>query len=428
MDPVFIKSASRVLSGLPRGSTVYSGLSGGADSVCLLLVLSELCPRYGLSLAAVHVNHNLRGEESDRDQHFCEELCRRKNIPLSVFSVDVASYANRTGLSTETAARELRYRAFADAAGKDGYIATAHNLNDNAETVIFNMTRGTGLKGLCGIPPVRDNIIRPLLGVTRAEIEDYLKDNGQDHVTDSTNLTEDYSRNKIRKNVIPVLCEINSGFLHNIAGMTESLREDEYCLENISDEDFSAVRKRKIIKLIRDAGAEPDRDMIERVEELPKKGGKTQLCGDLFAYIENGELKTERIIPDKNAENFSAPLTCGETDFPGDKIVCVETIKISDIHNFLTNNAFDYDKIVSGAVIRTRRAGDRIMLPGENFHRELRKIYNSKKIPPHKRDTAVVIADDEGIVWAEYCGASARAVCGENTRTAAAVAVRRKNT
>ncbi len=415
MKDNFVKSADKVLRLTERGSTVYAGLSGGADSVCLLLLLKELCPQYGLSLEAIHIDHCLRGAESDRDREFCTELCRRENIPLTVFRVDVRSYSAEKGLSTETAARELRYARFREAAGRSGYIATAHNLNDNAETVLLNMTRGTGLRGLCGIPPVRGNIIRPLLEISRAEIEDFLTERGQGYVTDSTNLTDDYSRNRIRHSVLPVLMSINSGLLGNIAAMTASLREDEYCLENIGGNDFAAVRKRRIAALFRENGITVNRDRLERTDRVLTSGGKAHICGDIYAFTENGILKTEEIIHDENAENFAVPLREGEIPFAGNRTVCVEKIKISGVHKYLTNDLIDCDKIIGGAVLRTRREGDRIMLPGEDFHRKLRKLYNSRKVPPHRRDTAAVIADSEGIIWAEYCGVSARAACTADT-------------
>ncbi|MDE7293582.1 MAG: tRNA lysidine(34) synthetase TilS, partial [Oscillospiraceae bacterium] len=179
---------------------VVAALSGGADSVCLLLVLKKLRERLNFALSAVHINHNLRGEESDRDRDFCLRLCEREGIPIRVYSVNAAEYAEKKGYSTEEAARILRYDCFEKESERlsGALIATAHNMGDNTETVLFNLTRGTGVRGLGGIPYKRDNIIRPLLDVSREEIEKYLEAHGQDFVTDSTNLTDDYTRNRIR--------------------------------------------------------------------------------------------------------------------------------------------------------------------------------------------------------------------------------------
>ena len=174
-----VKETIEKFNMLKNGEQVTTALSGGADSVALALALKML----GYEVKAVHVNHHLRGEESDRDMKFCEDFCEKNNIPLDVCHVDVLEYAQKTGLSTETAARELRYQFFEKINGK---VATAHNLNDCVETTLFNLSRGTGLKGTCGIPPVRDNFIRPLADVTRVEIEIFLKEQDQPYVTDST--------------------------------------------------------------------------------------------------------------------------------------------------------------------------------------------------------------------------------------------------
>ena len=182
-------------------------LSGGADSVSLLLCLNEL----GYDVCACHVNHQLRGRESERDQQFCEELCKKLNIELSVHRIDVTAFCKENAVSIEEGARELRYRIFDSI--KADKICTAHTLSDCIETTVFNLARGTGLKGLCSIPPKRDRIVRPLINCTREEIIDYLKAKGQDFVTDSTNLTDEYTRNKVRHNIIPQLLRINPSLM-----------------------------------------------------------------------------------------------------------------------------------------------------------------------------------------------------------------------
>ncbi len=426
---IVLNEAEKMLKALPRGSRVVAGLSGGADSVCLLTVLNMLAPKLGFELYAVHVNHCLRGSESDGDCDFCVALCERIGVKLFVRRVDVKKYAAESGKSTEEAARDLRYGAFYEAAEEVGgaFVATAHNLNDNAETVIHNMTRGTGLKGLCGIPLRRDNIIRPLLNVSRADIEAFLAENGQDFVTDSTNLSDDYTRNRIRHRIIPELAEINGGFLRNMGRLAENLREDNDFIEKasmVSDSDAfkleNAPRKRYIIRRLKAAGIEPDSGKIERADDVLLHGGRQQLCGDVFAFRAGGILNIGRIMPKNTFSDFSAPLSEGENIFADGRRVCWERInlcKFCDIHNYVTNSAVDCDKIQGVPIMRTRREGDEIMLPHEGFHRKLRKIYNTMKIPPHLRDSAVIIADGEGILFAEYVGVSARAVCGENTHS-----------
>ena len=167
---------------LHKGDTVVCGLSGGADSVCLLLAMKQLSEQLGITVEALHVNHCLRGDESDRDEAFCRKLCEDNDIPFKAFSCNVKAYAADHSLSDEEAARKLRYSIFAENSASK-LMATAHNADDNLETMILNLARGSALKGLCGIPPVRGNIIRPLLCVSRAEIEAFLAGLGQDFVT-----------------------------------------------------------------------------------------------------------------------------------------------------------------------------------------------------------------------------------------------------
>ncbi len=218
-------------------STVIAALSGGADSVALVYALYMLRGELDFSLCACHVNHNLRGEESDRDEMFVRRLCRFLDIPLYVRNIRVKDFMQKHD-SLEECARRLRYDFFEEiSAGENGnnkLIATAHTASDNCETVLINMTRGTALSGICGIPPVRGNIIRPLLYCTRAEIEQFCRENALDYVTDSTNLCDDYTRNKIRHGVIPRLIEINPSFADAIGRLTQSLLLDDSYLDGIA--------------------------------------------------------------------------------------------------------------------------------------------------------------------------------------------------
>ncbi|HWP51016.1 MAG TPA: tRNA lysidine(34) synthetase TilS, partial [Clostridia bacterium] len=220
---------------LKQGDSVIVGLSGGADSVALLCVLLELRDTLGVTLSACHVNHNLRGEESLRDERFCRAVCSRKNIDLTVKSVDVTGYCAQNHCSTEEGARILRYQAL-QSLDPNARIATAHTLSDNAETLLLNLTRGAALEGLCGIPPVRDNIIRPLINCTRAAVEDYLMALGQNFVTDSTNLSNDYKRNRIRHELMPLLKTINPSFELAVRRTVDALSEDKMLLRQLADQ------------------------------------------------------------------------------------------------------------------------------------------------------------------------------------------------
>ena len=202
-----------------KGDTVIAALSGGADSVALLYVLYSLKNELGFSLAACHVNHNLRGEESDGDERFVRRMCRFLDIPLYVASIKVNDLRQKHD-SLEECARRLRYEFF-DSISRGKLIATAHTASDNCETILINMVRGTALSGICGIPVKRDNIIRPLLYNTRGDIERYCTENSLDYVTDSTNLSDDYTRNKIRHKVVPLLREINPALFGAISRLSQ---------------------------------------------------------------------------------------------------------------------------------------------------------------------------------------------------------------
>ena len=217
---------------LPQGSRILCAVSGGADSMCLLHWLNELREAYGFALFAAHFEHGLRGEESRRDAEFTAEQCRRLGISCSVGHGNVSAYAEQQHLGTEDAARTLRYRFLEETADRLNCdrIATAHNLNDNAETVLMNLCRGAGTRGLAGIPPVRGRLIRPLLQTSREEIEEYLTQHGIPHIEDSSNGTDSYTRNRIRHQMIPLLIRENPSFLKAIGRTTEILREDDACL------------------------------------------------------------------------------------------------------------------------------------------------------------------------------------------------------
>ena len=223
---------------LQRNDAVTVGLSGGADSVCLFTVLSELKRLLGIKLQAVHVNHNLRGDEALRDQEFCRRLAADYGEAFAAVSVDVTGYAAEKGMTEEEAGRVLRYAALNDKAAafaesisaRRAIIAVAHHADDQAETVLMNMLRGSGLKGLTGMSPMRDNIIRPMLGVGRTDIVEYLKSRGISYMDDSTNFENDHTRNRLRNIIIPELKEyVNSAASEHIGATAAVIRDaDEY--------------------------------------------------------------------------------------------------------------------------------------------------------------------------------------------------------
>lgn len=317
----FIEKVRRTIADndMPCGGAVCAALSGGADSVSLLLAMKELSEETGFELSACHLNHGLRGDESDGDQRFCAELCRSLNIPLITKKISVAELSGKHE-SIEETARRVRYEFFCgtlDGLGDGAVLATAHTANDNAETVLINMVRGTGLAGLCGIPPVRGLgehfVIRPLLGCTRAEVEAFLAERGQRYVTDSTNLSEEYTRNKIRRRVFAEITEINPSAAEVFGRMCRTLREDNAFLEQTAqralDENRTGrgwnaselsrlpapIRSRAVRRILMDGGIEPSALRINTASELlARRSARYNPCKDRFFTIRKGVCFVEK--------------------------------------------------------------------------------------------------------------------------------------
>lgn len=290
---------------IEKGDAVVAALSGGADSVSLLHALKTLSERLGVTISACHINHHIRGEESDRDMHFCGELCDRLGVPLEIREADVPSMQQKHE-SLEECARRVRYEFFAEvSAGKK--LATAHNSNDCAETVLLNMMRGTGLKGLCGVPPVRGNIIRPLIYCTRAEVEEYCRANGLSWVTDSTNLDTDYTRNRIRRIILPEMLKVNGSLFSTMNRMEHSLRSDSDFLDEMAAQKLEESRcpggysaehlaglpmpllSRAIRMIFSDGGIEPSALRINTAAQIIAEGrGKFNPCRGKFFVVKRG--------------------------------------------------------------------------------------------------------------------------------------------
>lgn len=408
-------------------------LSGGADSVALLSCLLEIKDEFGLQVSAAHLNHCLRGEESDRDERFVRELCAKLKVPLVCERADIKLESAKNGESIELVARKVRY-AFLERVS-EGLIATAHTANDNIETVLHNMARGTGIAGLCGIPPKRGRIIRPLINVSRREIESYCAERELSFCVDSTNSDESYTRNRIRHSIVPRLCEVNSNAVENTALMSATLREDADFIRQQTDAAFletscgdglhvqglkemhPALRSRCIARLYEQrVGKTPENRHIAAVSEILKTGGRTGVQNGWSAVVKNGRLrflppKTEVKLPETAVRNL--PM-----EYQGLKLFTDSTENIkksSKFNNLLLNNAVDCDKICGKLVLRGRLPGDAIKLRGRNCTKTFKKLFNESKTDEGERDRLPVLTDDEGVVWLCGFGVAERCAVTENT-------------
>ncbi len=417
---------------LPRGATVICAVSGGADSVCLLHMMKDLASERELRVYAAHFNHCLRGEESDRDERFVRELCNELGVQLFCASGDVSAYAKEHGVGTEEAARILRYDFFerTAAAIPGSRVATAHNAEDNAETVLMNLSRGAGAKGLCGIPPLRDIYIRPLLVMGRDEIMAYLDKNGLEHVEDSTNAENIYTRNRLRHDVIPVLKSINPGFVSSVLEASELLREDEGFLDELAakavpvelDEKgrvsisaalLSKAARPLAARAVRKAagllGCYPSAAHVKAVlaiSESAAPSAKTQLPGGITAAREYGRLvfmanEAKGELPEKELYwmQWTAFPELGMSIYFGTRDEIIECDELF---------SFKKDEICGKIFVRPRRTGDRICLDRRQGTKSLKKLFIEKKIPADSRERIPVIADEKNILAVASLGQADR--------------------
>ncbi len=427
---------------LERGSRVIVGFSGGADSVALLHFLLSLGEEWQLQIVVCHVNHQLRGEESLRDESFCRFFCEERGLELHVFREDVSAGAKAVGKSVEEYGREVRYRCFEQLLHSEkDRIATAHHANDLAETILFHLARGTGLKGLAGIPARRGNIIRPLLTCSRQEIEAYCREHSLSYVTDSSNLSDQYSRNHIRHQVIPPLEEINPAFLESIlrlskqAALEEDYLEAEACRSMEESKigetlwnraAFSklhpALQKRIAAKWLDLVQAERSEKKITDLLSIIKEGGTLELRKGHYLKAE-GE-KIHLFQQEEVGSYFQFPFQLGETElFPGKKLLITEISP--DKFEFFANNgaeylknALDYDKMVGVPMLRQRLPGDKIRLRGREYTSTFKNLLNHRGLSLAERSRLAVLADEKGPLWLEGFGVRWDAVPDENSRCA----------
>ena len=389
-----------------RSEEVIVGLSGGADSVCLLHCLKKL----GQNVSAIHVHHMIRGAEADGDAEFARSLCSRLNVPFCLEKVDVPAYASENKLTIEQAARELRYQALLGRS--DGYVAVAHNLNDQAETVLMRLARGTGSDGICAMKEKNGRIIRPLLGTDRADIEAYCRENGLDFVTDSTNLRDCYSRNAIRLQVLPALERISPNAVCSIVRASELVSQDVdfiySCIEkelwritvdgNMAYLDVTgmdslhyAISSRLLREAISriDSPVDIEYSHINAMLDLIKgqKGREVSLPRGLSALYSGNLIVIGR--REAKACQHEVKLALGELFLDG---LNISVSKASDISDRRQNCEFLALDSLEGVVLRRRREGDVIHPYGASGSKSLKKYLIDKKIPLHKRDELVLVA------------------------------------
>lgn len=380
---------------LQPGDTVTCAVSGGADSMALLFALYLLKDKLEIHVRAAHFNHRLRGEESDRDEAFVRQFCDRYDIPLHVGSSEVT--AGKKGL--EAAAREARYAFLQTLPGK---IATAHTADDNAETVLMRMVRGTGLKGLGAIAPVRDNLIRPMLLVTRQQVLAFLEEYHISYVEDSSNAGDAFLRNRLRHQVMPLLKQENPRLAENLSSMALRLREDEAAL--CPDIDVSdgicvdalrqmpkAMRSRILGSFLESCGVkEPEAAHIALTEELvfsENPSARADLPWGVTVCR-----KYDRLIPGTRQQPLEqVVLPCpGQVEMPDGKVLCVPAQAVVN-----TTDTFTVSP-VGEVVLRSRKTGDTMRLPGGT--KTLKKIFIDRKIPAQERPRVPIIADDRGVL------------------------------
>ena len=380
---------------LSPGDKVIAAVSGGADSVAMLFALYLLRDELGIILEAAHFNHHLRGAESDRDEAFVTDFCGRYCIPLHLGSGRIVS--GKKGL--EAAARDARYAFLRSLPGK---VATAHTADDNAETVLMRLIRGTGLKGLGAIAPVSGNVIRPMLTVTRDDVEAFLEEYALPHVEDSSNAEDDFLRNRIRHGILPLMRAENPRIGENLSAMALLLRQDEACLQAMIPEeqmpDVSrlkamepALRRRTLERFLKAQGVrEPEQIHILQAEQLLyhwSPSASMQFPGGVTIGRQYDRLVRLECAPELPETRLSV---LGETCIGGKRFVS----------EYATDLEERPDSVlvcpVGVLIVRSRRSGDTMRLPGGT--RSLKKMYIDRKIPASQRAAVPVLADDRGVL------------------------------
>ncbi len=433
---------------------VVVGFSGGADSVMLLLFLNYLKSNHNFPLCAIHVNHGIRGDEAERDMNFSRDFAQSLGVPFHSEICDVPKLAKEAKVGTEEMARNVRYGVFSKfiTQNRDLYktVATAHNSTDNAETVIFNMTRGSGTAGIKGISPIRDNVIRPLIEIPKDIITKALDSAGVPYVTDSTNASVEYTRNFVRHEILPRLRKINPSFEDAITRLSGTIRHDNDYISGISETflkenlkegkiELSALSRlhqavlSRVVKIWLQAtsSVSPESIHINEISshvrendafDIDVPGGMRFCCDGRHCFIKK---KTEQ---SEKTDTLRVPLKQGMTFIPElDIAVLISRDKnevfSSNVYNFSIQQNLGSDIIEKDLFLKTRESGDSYRVRG--MTKRLKKLFNDKKIPGSERGRVPIICDSLGIIWVP--GFSVRDGCNDDKSDSLWVTIYHKN-
>lgn len=422
---------------LSSGDRVIVGLSGGADSMCLVHVLCMLSDRLGIETAAAHMNHNIRGKAAECDAKVAEQLCEKLGIRFFYRSEKVKEYAIKRSISEELAGRELRYRFFEALQSEYGFnkTATAHNKNDSAETLIMNFMRGSTVSGLCGIPVKRGNIIRPLIDVERHAVEEYCIENGLPYVTDSTNLEQIYTRNKIRLGLIPYIQrEFNSNFINTVTANARIISEENEYINSEAQKNFrklnkngsleisglnnlpAALKRRVVVMLLNESCGSTSDFSSKAVEDILELCAKNQTGKSInipkgyTARTEYGKLTVKK--PEKTPEGFSYRIKIGDEVYISELDLYVRAEECNERKN--DGGIYISVDDVSELGVRGRRNGDIFFPVGMSGKKKLKEFFIDKKLPAEKRGLIPIIIVGDDIASVSDIRADRRYVFGKN--------------
>ncbi|OGW36536.1 MAG: tRNA lysidine(34) synthetase TilS [Nitrospirae bacterium RBG_13_39_12] len=424
-----VTATIRKYSMLSGQEKILVGLSGGPDSVCLLNILYNLKNTFLLELNAVYIDHGLRPEETTKEIEFCKKLCESFRIPFTQKAIDVKSFAREEGLSKQDAARELRYRVFNETAyeAKAHKIALGHTADDQIETFFMRFFRGSGPKGLSGIPPVRGNIIRPFIEIERKEIEEFLKQQNLNYIIDSSNLKKDYLRNRLRLSFIPEIKKINPLIALTASRTMDILREEEKYFDIIVTKTLMKLITRKTdfrIELFLSPMEAMDKVILRRVlrraidETKGLRGMEFIHIESIIDLIKHGKQGNRLNLPKglRVIKNYSTLMITSESpsrmgtftlNVPGEVfikergavITASSEDKVDNYGNGKTTAVFDLDKTGSVLTVRARANGDFFYPMGFGKKKKLQDYFVDEKIPRDERDSVPIVISGNNIVW-----------------------------